>query len=299
MAAAEVAGGGGGAFLEGVGSVAATAEAASIRVHHSIVELPDANYKPRIRSARRLRRFVVRELRRPAWPADDATLHPVTGCRRKSVREGERSGQADHLLPRSRRTRSDSLCSMARAGGTRRSKRPATATRFRSSCCPTASAPGHSLQRHQLGSPFDTRMEHRGKRDRSTHRRNHQGRRHARIASDPPGLHDRGRAPESLQDRNRDAAGTDGLGPRAYPSAVGTRGRSHAGHRTQLLRQRSGPDLGDGLPASARHDEAGQHVRLFESLRCRHRRGTRWRSLSVIRTSPLGIDEAKVLPDPR
>ncbi len=40
-------GGGGGAFFEGVGSVAATAEAASIRVHHSIVELPDANYKPR------------------------------------------------------------------------------------------------------------------------------------------------------------------------------------------------------------------------------------------------------------
>jgi Met-zincin/Domain of unknown function (DUF5117) len=40
-------GGGGGAFLEGVGSVAANAEAASIRVHHSIVELPDGNYKPR------------------------------------------------------------------------------------------------------------------------------------------------------------------------------------------------------------------------------------------------------------
>jgi hypothetical protein len=40
-------GGGGGAFLEGVGNVAATAEAASLRVHHSIVELPDANYKPR------------------------------------------------------------------------------------------------------------------------------------------------------------------------------------------------------------------------------------------------------------
>jgi hypothetical protein len=39
--------GGGGAFFEGVGSVAATAEAASIRVHHSIVELPDANYKTR------------------------------------------------------------------------------------------------------------------------------------------------------------------------------------------------------------------------------------------------------------
>jgi hypothetical protein len=39
--------GGLGGFFEGVGSVAATAEAASIRVHHSIVELPDAGYKPR------------------------------------------------------------------------------------------------------------------------------------------------------------------------------------------------------------------------------------------------------------
>ena len=41
-------GGAGGQFFEGVGSVAATAEAASLRVHHSIVELPDAKYKPRV-----------------------------------------------------------------------------------------------------------------------------------------------------------------------------------------------------------------------------------------------------------
>ncbi len=34
-------------YLEGVSSVAATGEAASIRVHHSLVELPDPNYKPR------------------------------------------------------------------------------------------------------------------------------------------------------------------------------------------------------------------------------------------------------------
>jgi hypothetical protein len=40
-------GGGAGGFVEGVASVAATGEAASIRVHHSIVELPDANYQPR------------------------------------------------------------------------------------------------------------------------------------------------------------------------------------------------------------------------------------------------------------
>ena len=35
------------AFFEGVADVAATGEAASIRVHHSIVELPDSAYKPR------------------------------------------------------------------------------------------------------------------------------------------------------------------------------------------------------------------------------------------------------------
>jgi hypothetical protein len=40
-------GGGTGAFFEGVASVAASAEAASLRIHHSIVELPDGNYKPR------------------------------------------------------------------------------------------------------------------------------------------------------------------------------------------------------------------------------------------------------------
>jgi len=40
-------GGRGGLFLEGVGSVAATGEAASIRLHHSFVELPDDGYEPR------------------------------------------------------------------------------------------------------------------------------------------------------------------------------------------------------------------------------------------------------------
>jgi hypothetical protein len=39
---------GGGAFSEGVGNVAATSEAATMRVHHSFVQLPDDNYEPRI-----------------------------------------------------------------------------------------------------------------------------------------------------------------------------------------------------------------------------------------------------------
>jgi hypothetical protein len=40
-------GGFGGGSLEGVGNVAATGEAASIRVHQSFIELPDDNYEPR------------------------------------------------------------------------------------------------------------------------------------------------------------------------------------------------------------------------------------------------------------
>jgi hypothetical protein len=40
-------GGQGGQFFEGVNSVAASGEAASIRLHHSFVELPDGNYTPR------------------------------------------------------------------------------------------------------------------------------------------------------------------------------------------------------------------------------------------------------------
>lgn len=40
-------GGGGGGSFEGVGSVAANAEAASLRVHHSFVELPEPGFQPR------------------------------------------------------------------------------------------------------------------------------------------------------------------------------------------------------------------------------------------------------------
>jgi hypothetical protein len=40
-------GGRGGGGLEGVGQVASTSEAASIRLHHSFVELPDDDYEPR------------------------------------------------------------------------------------------------------------------------------------------------------------------------------------------------------------------------------------------------------------
>jgi hypothetical protein len=38
----------GGAFFEGVRAVAASPDAATIRVHQSLVELPDAKYRPRL-----------------------------------------------------------------------------------------------------------------------------------------------------------------------------------------------------------------------------------------------------------
>lgn len=43
---------GGGGFFEGVNSVAASGEAASIRVHHSFVQLPDDDYQPRAHDPR-------------------------------------------------------------------------------------------------------------------------------------------------------------------------------------------------------------------------------------------------------
>jgi hypothetical protein len=46
-AGAPPSGGAGGAFFEGVRAVAASGDAATIRVHQSLVELPDPNYKPR------------------------------------------------------------------------------------------------------------------------------------------------------------------------------------------------------------------------------------------------------------
>jgi hypothetical protein len=38
----------GGRYLEGVGDVAASREAASLRIHHSFIELPEAGYRPRL-----------------------------------------------------------------------------------------------------------------------------------------------------------------------------------------------------------------------------------------------------------
>ncbi len=41
-------GGGGGQFFEGVGNVAASSEAATVRLHHSLIQLPGPGYTPRV-----------------------------------------------------------------------------------------------------------------------------------------------------------------------------------------------------------------------------------------------------------
>ena len=160
---------------------------------------------------------------------------------------------------------------------------------------------GHPLQRHQLGAPVDARLEHRRQRDRSAHRRDHQGRRHARLAARSPGLPDRRRTARALQDRRRDTAGTARVGDRAHPPAGGARSRPHARPRPQLLRQRRRPHLGDGLSAPAGHAEGGRHARLLEGLRRRHRRVGQGRDQpTATRTSPPAADEANAAAaDPR
>ena len=89
-AAPAVAAGGGGGGRSSRASAASRprGEAASIRVHHSIVELPDANYKPRaLRSALRLFGDMSYEnYSAPLGRADDAALHPPPSAGRRRIR---------------------------------------------------------------------------------------------------------------------------------------------------------------------------------------------------------------------
>ncbi len=124
------------------GSVTPTADAVTLREHHTFAELPDGNYKPRYDDPRAgYWRPAVRGLRRAARHADGAALRSAPSSREsRSVGAGQRREEADHLLRRSRHAGADPLarCSKARGGGTRRSRRPAIATRSASSCCPKA-----------------------------------------------------------------------------------------------------------------------------------------------------------------
>ena len=133
---------GGGMFSGTVGSVTPTADAVTLREHHTFAELPDANYKPRFDDPRAgYGGAAVRRLRGAARHADGPALHPAASAREgRPVGARQRREEADRLLRRSRHARADphARCSKARAGGTRRSRPPAIATPSRSSCCPRA-----------------------------------------------------------------------------------------------------------------------------------------------------------------
>ena len=79
--------GAGGAFFEGVRSVAASAEAATIRVHHSLAELPDGNYKPRAWDPRSGYMDVsFKDYSAPLGTRSTSVTWPGTGCRRRTRR---------------------------------------------------------------------------------------------------------------------------------------------------------------------------------------------------------------------
>ena len=269
-------GGGAGAFFEGVGSVAANAEAASIRIHHSIVELPDNNYTPR--------RFDPRSGFGSLEFENYAALpgQPMTErfLRRHRLQKKDPSAAVSdpvkpityYLDPGAPEPIRSALLDGARwwnqafeAAGYRDA--------FRVELLPDGV------------SPLDIRYNvinwvHRSTRGWST----------GASVTDPrtgeiiKGVVTLGSLrirqdymiAEGLLSPYKD--GTEnpkeltewGAGP--HPPALRARGGPHAGHRPQLLRQRSGTHLGDGLPPSARDDAGGWHARLLEGLRRRHRR---------------------------
>ena len=155
----------------------------------------------RARASARCRSRTTR--RCPGQPMTQRFIAPAPAAEEGSDGRGQRAGEADRLLPRSRRARADPLGAARRRAlvepgvrGRRLSQRvPA------SSCCPRASSPLDIRYNvinwvHRSTRGWSTGAQ----RHRSAHRRDHQGRRHARLAAHPPGLHDR-RGPAAARTR--------------------------------------------------------------------------------------------------
>ncbi|MPY89675.1 MAG: DUF5117 domain-containing protein [Luteitalea sp.] len=217
---------GGERFFEGVADVAASDEAASVRVHHSFIELPDERYEPRtydpragyspvsfrdyavplgepmevqfIRRHRLEKADPTTKVSDPVEPIvyylDPGAPEPIRSAlarRRALVEPGVRGGRLPQRVPRG-----------GAAGGRASARR--------------------ALQRDQLGAPIDTRLEHRRLDYRPAHGRDHQRRCHPRLAACAPGLPARRRPAVSLQGRYRDATGVGRVGARTHPPALGS-----------------------------------------------------------------------------
>ena len=271
--------------------VAATAEAASIRMHHSIVELPDANYKPRAYDPRS--GFGGMSYENYSAPLGEPMTQRFIRRHRLaeegSDRGDQRSGQADRLLPRSRRARADPLGVAGRRalvepgvrGGRLSQRLPA------SRCCPRASARSTSATTSSTGCTARRAAGARRQRRRSAHRRNHQGRRRARLAARRAGLHDCRGTAEPVQDRRRNAAGARAVGAGADAPARRPRGRSHARPRAQLLRQRRPGRISVlDYPQPLVKLKADGTLDYSEVYAAASARGTRSRSPTATRTFP-------------
>ena len=117
-------------------AVAPTAQAVTMRQHHSFVELPDDGYTPRPYDPRAgYGAMSYDDYGRAARRADDQAIPTAapsrgSGTRRPpSARRSSRSSTTSTVAPPSRCGR---RCSRARAGGTRPSRRPGIATPSRS-----------------------------------------------------------------------------------------------------------------------------------------------------------------------
>jgi hypothetical protein len=149
-----------------VGDVAASAEAASLRVHHSFVELPDAGFRPRFddpraatsRSATRsARRRLEEPLVRRTDPAATGSRRPIRRAKLSAVKKPI----VYYLDPGTPEPIRSALLEGARwwtqafeaAGFKDRVPRRAAARRREPA--------RRALQRHQLGAPLDARLEHR------------------------------------------------------------------------------------------------------------------------------------------
>ena len=194
--AAAAAGSAAGMFSGTVASVTPTRRSGDAARAHSFVELPDGNYKPRYDDPRAgYGGLQLRRLQRADRRADGAALHPPPSPREEGSRRARVSEPVKPIQywVDSRRAGDDPArrCSKARAGGTRRSRPPASATPSRSSVLPDGA------------DPMDIRYNminwvHRSTRGwssggigrRSAHRRDHQGDGHARLAARSAGLPD-------------------------------------------------------------------------------------------------------------
>ena len=89
-------GGFGGLFSGSVASVTPSADSVTMREHVSLVELPDGNFRPPRRSARRVRRHELRRLQPANQREDSHSVHPAASpAEKRSVGGRQRAGEAD------------------------------------------------------------------------------------------------------------------------------------------------------------------------------------------------------------